>query len=96
MQNRHNLHSRPLTVHFESLSIQSSIWYILYMVARLVLTTSAVQVTVTNLNASGNGAFLTITGIIQAAGSIIVNTANNGGGALGSGDNVLVSVWVLN
>ena len=61
-----------------------------------ILTTSAVQVTVTNLNASGNGAFLTITGIIQAAGSIIVNTANNGGGALGSGDNVLISVWVLN
>ena len=61
-----------------------------------ILTTSAVQVTVTNLNASGNGAFLTITGIIQAAGSIIVNTANNGAGALGAGDNVLISVWVLN
>ena len=66
------------------------------IVSSEILTTSAVQVTVTNLNASGNGAFLTITGIIQAAGSIIVNTANNGGGALGSGDNVLVSVWVLN
>ena len=66
------------------------------IVSSEILTTSAVQVTVTNLNASGNGAFLTITGIIQAAGSIIVNTANNGGGALGSGDNVLISVWVLN
>ena len=66
------------------------------IVSSEILTTSAVQVTVTNLNASGNGAFLTITGIIQAAGSIIVNTANNGAGALGAGDNVLISVWVLN
>lgn len=60
-----------------------------------ILATSGVFVEVTNLNVSTNGAFLTVTGIIQAAGSIIVNTANNGAGALGAGDNVLISFWVI-
>src|SRR6185369_899398 len=54
-----------------------------------ILTTSGVIVTVANLNASAAGAEMTLLGVTQAAGSIIVNTKNNGGGALGAGDNVL-------
>ena len=65
------------------------------IVSSAILSTSSIQVSVCNLNASTNGAFLTVTGITQAAGSIIVHTANNGAGALGAGDNVLVNVWVL-
>jgi hypothetical protein len=60
-----------------------------------VLTTSGVQVMVSNLNASGNGAQMGIQGITQAAGSIVVNTKNNGGGALGAGDNVLITFWII-
>jgi hypothetical protein len=60
-----------------------------------ILTTSAVHVTITNLNASTNGAQMTIQNVTQAAGSIIVNTKNNGGGALGAGDNVLINFWIM-
>jgi hypothetical protein len=65
------------------------------IVSSKILTTSGTIVNVTNLNASTNGAFLTITGIIQAAGSLVVHTANNGAGALGAGDNVIVTVWII-
>ena len=60
-----------------------------------ILATSAIMVTVTNLNASTNGAIMSLVGVTQAAGSIVVHTTNNGGGALGSGDSVLVNVWVM-
>lgn len=60
-----------------------------------ILATSACIVTVTNLNASTNGAFLTVDGIIQNVGSLVITTANNGAGALSTGDNVLITVWVL-
>jgi len=60
-----------------------------------VLATSGIYCTVTNLNASTNGAQIGIQGITQAAGSFIVNTKNNGAGALGAGDNVLITFWVI-
>lgn len=60
-----------------------------------ILATSAIMATVTNLNVSTNGAIMTLVGVTQAAGSIVVHTTNNGGAALGSGDNVLVNVWIL-
>jgi hypothetical protein len=60
-----------------------------------VLTTSCVLVTVANLNASTNGAQMSLVGVTQAAGSIVVNTKNNGSGALGTGDNVLINFWIL-
>jgi hypothetical protein len=60
-----------------------------------VLATSSVHVTVANLNASTNGAEMSLAGVTQATGSIIVNTKNNGGGALGTGDNVLINFWII-
>jgi len=60
-----------------------------------ITTSTGVICQVTNLNASTNGAFLTIDGITQAAGSIVVSYTNNGAGALGAGDNVLLSFLVL-
>ena len=60
-----------------------------------VLTTSCIFVTVANLNASAGGAEMTLIGVTQAAGSIVVNTKNNGGGALGAGDNDAVNFWIL-
>lgn len=65
------------------------------IVSSQILTTSACLVQVTNLNASTNGAVMTMDGVTQAAGSLIVHTTNNGAGALGAGDNCLVTVWVL-
>jgi hypothetical protein len=52
-------------------------------------------VSVANLNASGNGAKMSLVSVTQAAGSIVVNTTNNGVGALGGGDNVIISVWII-
>jgi hypothetical protein len=60
-----------------------------------ILTTSFVMVSVANLNTSGNGAEIGVFSVTQAAGSIIVNTSNAGAGALGAGDNVLIS-FVIN
>ena len=60
-----------------------------------VLTTSAVLCTATNLNASLNGAAIGIQSIVQAASTLLVTLVNNGGGALGAGDNVHVNFWVL-
>ncbi len=53
------------------------------------------MVTVTNLNASTNDARMGYLGITQSTGQIIVHTKNNGAGALGSGDNVLINVLIL-
>ena len=61
----------------------------------LITTSSAILVTVTNLNASGNNALMTIEGVVQSTGQIAVACTNNGAGALGAGDNVLVNVWIL-
>lgn len=60
-----------------------------------VLATSGVMVHVANLNASTNGAQMSLVGVTQAASSLIVHTKNNGGGALGAGDNVLITFWVI-
>lgn len=60
-----------------------------------VLTTSAILCTVANLNASTNGAEMSLVGVVPATGSVVINTKNNGGGALGSGDNVIITLWVL-
>ena len=60
-----------------------------------VLATSAIFVTVTHLNASTNGANLRLEDVTVAAGSFIVKYSNNGAGALGAGDSVLISYWVL-
>ena len=56
---------------------------------------SMVFATITNLNASGNGAFMGLQGIQQAAGSMVIHTINNGAGALGAGDTVFVNVWII-
>lgn len=60
-----------------------------------VLTTSGVFVTLTHLNASTNGATLRIEDVTIAANTIAVKYSNNGAGALGAGDNVLISFWVI-
>ncbi len=60
-----------------------------------VLTTSGVLATVTSLDASTNGALLTVDGIVIGAGRIDVAFTNNGADALGAGDNILLSFWVL-
>lgn len=60
-----------------------------------VTTTSGIFVTVSNLNASTNNAQMSLVGVTVAANSIIVNTKNNGPGALGAGDNVLISFWII-
>jgi hypothetical protein len=56
---------------------------------------SMVFATVTNLNASGNGAFMGLQGIQQASGSMVIHTINNGAAALGAGDTVFVNVWII-
>jgi len=57
--------------------------------------TSGLLITATNLDVSTNGASVVITGVTQAVGSILFTVTNNGGGALGAGDNILVTFWVI-
>lgn len=65
------------------------------IVSNKILATSGIFVSVANLNASGNGAKMSLVNVTQAVGSIVVNTTNNGSGNLGSGDNVIISVWII-
>jgi hypothetical protein len=64
-----------------------------------ISVTSGILVSIANLDASGNHAAMQIEGIIQAAGVLTIGTINNGlaggGGNLGAGDNVIITVWVL-
>lgn len=60
-----------------------------------ILANSGIFCTVTHLNASTNGALLRIEDITQAVGSIVVTVSNNGAGALGAGDDVLITFWVV-
>lgn len=61
-----------------------------------VTTSSAVLVSASNLNASTNGAFVAVTGVVIAANTIIITVTNNGGGSLGTGDDVHIAHMVLN
>jgi hypothetical protein len=61
----------------------------------LVTTTSAVLVSISNLNVSTNGAYLTIQGIIQAAGSFIIEVKNNSGATLATTDTIIIGFQVL-
>lgn len=60
-----------------------------------ITPTSGLLITATNLNASGNGAQIGINGLVQANDSIVVTVKNNGGAALGAGDNIIISFWVI-
>jgi hypothetical protein len=59
------------------------------------LTTSGIMVSIANLNASTNAAVMSIVGVTQSAGQIVVHTKNNGAGALGAGDNVIITAWII-
>lgn len=83
---------RVIFTGFTTAQAASQSWTI---TSNKILVTSGIFVTVASLNASGNGAFMTINGVRQAAGSIVISTTNNGAGALGGGDNVLVTVWIV-
>lgn len=61
-----------------------------------ITTTSAILASIYNLNASANGAAIAIRSTIVANGSLTVQYINNGGGALGAGDNVVLTFQVLN
>lgn len=61
-----------------------------------ITTTSAILASIYNLNASANGAAIAIRSTIVANGSLTVQYINNGGGALGVGDNVVLTFQVLN
>lgn len=60
-----------------------------------ITVSSMILATVTNLNASTNGAFMGLQGIQQAAGSMVIHTVNNGAGALGAGDTVFINIWII-
>lgn len=60
-----------------------------------ITTATSILVTVANLDASGNHAQMTLQSVIISANTAVINTKNNGAGALGAGDDVLVTVWVI-
>ena len=61
-----------------------------------VTATSCMLVTISALDASGNHAVIGKRGVTQVAGSFVVHMVNNSAvGALGAGDNVLISWFVM-
>ena len=60
-----------------------------------VTTSTGLLVTVASLNASLNAARLTIDAVVTSAGGFSVYVTNNGSGALGAGDNVIISYMIL-
>lgn len=89
------LNSRVLCTTWTGFTTASAGTQAFTIVSNKILTTSAIIVTVANLNASTNNAQMSLVGVTQSAGQIIVNTKNNGPGALGAGDNVLITVWIM-
>lgn len=89
------LNSRVLCTTWTGFTTASGSAQAFTIVSSLILATSCIFVTVTNLNASTNAALMTLISVTQSAGQIVVQTKNNGAGALGAGDNVLINVWVL-
>lgn len=60
-----------------------------------VVAGSAVLAFADNLDASGNGARVAINGTITAANTLSIQVINNGAGALGAGDDVHITFFVL-
>ncbi len=58
---------------------------------------SGIFVSAYNLNASGNGAVIGVSGSVVnvGAGTITVRLINNGSGALGAGDNCIITLWII-
>ena len=57
---------------------------------------SGVMIQVTNTNVSAGAALLTINGMTQAAGSLVISVTNKGGaGGLGTTDSIILSFMVL-
>lgn len=89
------LNSRVLCTTWTGFTTASGATQAFTIVSSQILVTSAIIVTVANLNVSTNNAQMSLVGVTQSAGQIIVNTKNNGAGALGGGDNVLITVWIM-
>lgn len=60
-----------------------------------IIANSGIFVSAYNLNASTNNALIGIKGTVVAVGSIAVSLINNGAGALGAGDDVVITLWVI-
>lgn len=60
-----------------------------------VTAANSVLLSVSNLNVSTNGAFLTILGTVQAAGSLVVHVQNNSGAALATTDSIIIGFQIL-
>ena len=82
----HNL----ITATFTGFSTASMGTQAFTIVSSKILATSGIFVTVT---CPTTGAALTVTGVQQLFGSIVVNTTNNCGSAVA--DNVIVIAWII-
>lgn len=87
--------SRFIQAIFTGFTTASAATQVFTISSTEILTTSPVLAFVSNLDASGNHANMAITGTIQAAGSLAITCTNNGGAALGAGDHVNITVWIL-
>lgn len=61
-----------------------------------ITASSSVLYNITNTNVSAGAALLTIKGVTQAAGSLVITVTNNGGaGGLGATDSIIISFMIL-
>lgn len=86
---------RVIRVRFTGFTTAPAASQTFTLTSNQITLNGAVQVTVTNNNASGNGALMQLIGITQTATTLAVTCTNNGGGALGAGDDVNVTFWII-
>lgn len=84
------------TTTITGLTTASAASFTVTMTNTNVATTSSVLVTASNLDASTNGAAVAVTSVVTALNTIIITIKNNGGGSLGTGDDVHIAHMVLN
>jgi len=89
------MNNRVCVATFTGLTTASSASQALTITNSTILATSGILASVYNLDASGNHAALAISKTVVAAGSVVVTYINNGAGALGTGDNVVLTLWVI-
>jgi len=90
------INSRLCQATFTGFTTAAAATQVFVLTNSQILATSTVIVDIVNLNASGNFAAMAITGKYMVAGTLTIETVNNGVGALGAGDNVLITAWIFN
>lgn len=83
------------TIVLTGQTIASSATQAITITNTYVTASNSIQLSVSNLNVSTNGAYLTILGTVQSVGSLVVHVQNNSGAALAATDSIIIGFQIL-